>query len=213
MRRSPPDVPFISVPWTLFLFVSRSLVYRIRYVVPSNDPSTVRGKRPVPHKRISAIFFKSEAGGEPVRDWLKGLRKEERTGMRGSKSFDHSGSSFDSFLDEEGVLPETEAIALKRVIAWQIQQAMAAKRLTKNAMAKRLCTSRSQIDRLLDPSHVGVSIETIARAAEAVGKRVTFQIFDAKSLRPKAAKNAPKLRRGKSAEPVRAQRKYVARAG
>jgi antitoxin HicB len=53
------------------------------------------------------------------------------------------------------------------VIAWQIEQAMAVKRITKNVMAKRLSTSRTQIDRLLDPSHVGVSIETIARAARA----------------------------------------------
>jgi transcriptional regulator with XRE-family HTH domain len=133
--------------------------------------------------------------------------------MSGSKNFDHSGSRFDHFLEEEGVLTETEAVALKRVIAWQIQQAMAAKRLTKNAMAKRLGTSRSQIDRLLDPSHVGVSIETIARAAEAVGKRVAFAIFDAETLRSKAAKSDPKLARGKSAKHARTQRKYIARAG
>jgi antitoxin HicB len=84
-----------------------------------------------------------------------------------AKRFDHSGSAFDSSLEEEGVLAETEAVALKKVIAWQIEQAMAAKRITKNVMAKRLSTSRTQIDRLLDPSHVGVSIETIARAARA----------------------------------------------
>ena len=133
--------------------------------------------------------------------------------MSGSKSFDRSGSRFDNFLEEEGVLPETEAVALKRVIAWQIQQAMMAKRLTKNAMAKRLCTSRTQIDRLLDPSHVGVSIETIARAAEAVGKRVTFQILDAETRRPQAARSDPKLAHRKSAKPAKAQGKYIARAG
>jgi hypothetical protein len=134
--------------------------------------------------------------------------------MSGTKSFDHSGSAFESFLENEGVLAETEAVALKRVIAWQIEQAMAAKRITKNVMAKRLSTSRTQIDRLLDPSHVGVSIDTIARAAQAVGKRVTFQIFDAETVRrPKVAKSDPKLARGKSVKPARAQGKPVARAG
>ena len=92
----------------------------------------------------------------------------------------HSGSTFDSFLEAEGLLAETEAAALKRVLAWQLKQAMTAKRITKNAMAKQLHTSRSQVDRLLDPQNVGVSLETIARAAEAVGKRITLQIHDAK---------------------------------
>ena len=130
--------------------------------------------------------------------------------MSSTKRFDHSGSAFDSFLEEEGVLAETEAVALKRVIAWQIEQAMAAKRITKNVMAKRLSTSRTQIDRLLDPSHVGVSIETIARAAKAVGKRVTFQILDAEI---KETKSGAKLTRGKSVRPAKIQRKDVARAG
>ena len=130
--------------------------------------------------------------------------------MSSTKRFDHSGSAFDSFLEEEGVLAEAEAVALKRVIAWQIEQAMAAKRITKNVMAKRLSTSRTQIDRLLDPSHVGVSIETIARAAKAVGKRVTFQILDAEV---KETKSGVKLTRGKSVRPAKIQRKDVARAG
>ncbi len=135
--------------------------------------------------------------------------------MSSTKRFDHSGSAFDSFLEEEGVLAETEAVALKRVIAWQIEQVMAAKRITKNVMAKRLFTSRTQIDRLLNPSHVGVSIETIARAAKAVGKRVIFQIVDAEIVhhRFKETKSGAKLTRGKSVRPAKTQRKNVARAG
>jgi hypothetical protein len=133
--------------------------------------------------------------------------------MSSTRKFDHRGSSFDSFLEAEGILAETEAVALKRLVAWQIEQAMAAKRITKNAMAKRLSTSRTQIDRLLDPSHVGVSLETIARAAKAVGKRVTFQIVDEKAYRrSRPAKNALPLARGKSAKPARIQRKDNAQA-
>jgi antitoxin HicB len=134
--------------------------------------------------------------------------------MSGIKKFDHSGSSFDSFLQQEGILAETEAVALKRVIAWQIEQAMAAKRITKNAMAKRLSTSRTQIDRLLDPSHVGVSIETITRAAKAVGKRVTFQIVDEEvSRQARQAQNGLPASRRKSAKPAKTTRKDIAQAG
>jgi 2,4-dienoyl-CoA reductase-like NADH-dependent reductase (Old Yellow Enzyme family) len=135
--------------------------------------------------------------------------------MRTGKHFDHNGSAFDSFLEQEGILAETEAIALKRVIAWQIERAMAAKGITKNAMAKRLGTSRTQIKRLLDPSHVGVSIETIARAAKAVGKRVTIQIVEAGTAgrRSEMAASDMRLAPGKSAKPAKVQRKDIARAG
>jgi predicted XRE-type DNA-binding protein len=98
--------------------------------------------------------------------------------MSSSKSIDHSGSTFDSFLEEEHLLEDTEAIAIKRVIAWQLQKAMKAKRVTKRAMAQRLKTSRSQVDRLLDPAYVGTSLETVSRAACAVGKRVRVQLVE-----------------------------------
>ncbi len=70
---------------------------------------------------------------------------------RSGKRFDHSGSTFDSFLEEDGIREEVEAIAFKRVLAWQLSQAMRKRQKTKQAMAKQLRTSRSQLDRLLDP--------------------------------------------------------------
>ncbi len=90
----------------------------------------------------------------------------------------HSGSTFDSFLEEENLLHEAELIAVKRVFAWQLEKAMKAHRISKSGMAKRLRTSRSQVDRLLDPKYVGVSLETVSKAARAVGKRVQFQLLD-----------------------------------
>jgi hypothetical protein len=98
--------------------------------------------------------------------------------MSNSKVFDHTGSTFDSFLEEENILKETEAVAAKRVLAWQIEQAMKEKKISKYAMAKELHTSRSQVDRLLDPKHIGVTIGTITRAAMVVGKRVRFEIVN-----------------------------------
>ena len=70
---------------------------------------------------------------------------------KNQKRMDHSGSTFDSFLEEEGIREEVEAVAIKRVLAWQLEQAMQEQQKTKQAMAKQLHTSRSQLDRLLDP--------------------------------------------------------------
>jgi hypothetical protein len=101
------------------------------------------------------------------------------------KNINYSGSTFDSFLEEENLLEGTEAVAIKRVIAWQLQQAMEAKRVTKKGMAKHLKTSRSQVDRLLDLEYVGISLETVCRAAHAVGKRVQIQLVEATRSEPR----------------------------
>ena len=93
---------------------------------------------------------------------------------------EHTGSTFDSFLEEEGIREEVEAIAVKRVISWQLAEAMRKKKKTKQALAKELNTSRSQLDRLLDPQNIAVSLDTITRAARALGKRLIIRIADAK---------------------------------
>jgi hypothetical protein len=96
-----------------------------------------------------------------------------------SGAIDHTGSTFDSFLEEEGIREEVEAVAVKRVISWQLAEAM--KKKTKQALAKELNTSRSQLDRLLDPQNIAVSLDTITRAARALGKRLVIRIADAKA--------------------------------
>ena len=101
------------------------------------------------------------------------------------KVFDHSGSSFDSFLEEEGIREEVEAVAIKRVLAWQLEQAMRKQQITKQAMARELHTSRSQLDRLLDPRNVSVSLDTMARAARVLGKSLVIRITDVKTRRAK----------------------------
>jgi DNA-binding Xre family transcriptional regulator len=99
--------------------------------------------------------------------------------MSTQTAFDHSGSSFDSFLEEEGILDEVEAAAIKRVLAWQLAEAMKAGKISKKMMAERMGTSRSQLDRLLDPENSAVHLQTIARAARAVGKRLRMEMVDA----------------------------------
>jgi antitoxin HicB len=108
------------------------------------------------------------------------------TAMRVRKSHkrtDHSGSSFDSFLEQEGIREEVEAVAVKRVLAWQLEQAMQEQQKTKQAMAKQLHTSRSQVDRLLDPRNISVTLDTITRAARALGKRLIIRVADGRARR------------------------------
>jgi antitoxin HicB len=82
------------------------------------------------------------------------------------------GSNFDDFLEEEGLLAEVEANAIKRVISYQIAELMKKHNLSKAAMAKRMDTSRSAIDRLLDPQNESVTLQTLERAAIVLGKRL-----------------------------------------
>ena len=89
------------------------------------------------------------------------------------------GSSFDSFLEDEGLLEEVSAAAMKRVIAWQLSQAMKAKGLSKLAMAKRMGTSRSHLDRILDATDPGLTLETLSKAAQAVGCHVSIELTEA----------------------------------
>src|ERR1700686_3305458 len=93
----------------------------------------------------------------------------------------HDGSTFDSYLEEEGIREEVEAVAIKRVLAWQLAQAMRQQRKSGQAMAKQLRTWRSQLDRLLDPQNVSVTLDTITRATKALGKRVIIRVADVKT--------------------------------
>jgi hypothetical protein len=100
------------------------------------------------------------------------------------KKTNHSGSTFDSFLEEAGIKEEVEAVAIKRVVALQLKQAMEEQQKTKKAMARELRTSRrNSIARLLDPRNVSVTLDTIARAARAVGKRLVIRVADVKTKR------------------------------
>jgi plasmid maintenance system antidote protein VapI len=88
----------------------------------------------------------------------------------------HIGSNFDDFLAEEGLLEETEAIAVKRVLAYQINELMLTQNLTKAEMARRMKTSRAALDRLLDPDNRSVTLHTMDKAARSLGKRLRLSL-------------------------------------
>ncbi len=95
----------------------------------------------------------------------------------GKKAKGRVGSSFGAFLKTEGRYEDTQALAIKRVLAWQIEEAMKAGDVSKTEMARRMNTSRSQLDRLLDPENDSVSLETLTRAAHAVGRSLKFELI------------------------------------
>ncbi|MBL4818880.1 MAG: XRE family transcriptional regulator [Deltaproteobacteria bacterium] len=89
------------------------------------------------------------------------------------------GSKFDDFLAQDGTLAEVEAVAIKRVLAWQIEHAMKEDRITKAEMAERMGTSRSSLDRFLNPAITSVTLHTMGQAAAALGKILHIELLDA----------------------------------
>ena len=87
-----------------------------------------------------------------------------------------AGGSFEDFLREQGAYETTTDQAVKRVLAYQLAEAMSAQGITKIAMAKRLETSRSQLDRILDPNNDSVSLGLLARAARVVGRKLHLEL-------------------------------------
>ncbi len=87
----------------------------------------------------------------------------------------HMGSSIDDFLKEEGIFEEAQAQAVKEVVAWQLDEAMKKRKISKNKMAKLLRTSRTQVDRLLSPKN-DITLSSLQRAAAMVGRRVMIEL-------------------------------------
>lgn len=99
--------------------------------------------------------------------------------MTGSADKGQPGTSFDEFLKEEGIYESVQAGALKKVVSWQLRQAMKEQKISKIEMARRMNTSRSQLDRLLDPANDAVSLEALARAAAVVGREIRLELVTA----------------------------------
>ena len=88
----------------------------------------------------------------------------------------HIGESFESFLRDEGLYDDVTSTAIKRTLALQIEQEMAAQNISKSEMARRMKTSATQLGRLLDPDNDRIQLDTLIRAASAVGKRLSISL-------------------------------------
>lgn len=110
---------------------------------------------------------------------------------------DPVGSSFADFLEEEGLREEAQAVAIKRVLAWQLERERAARKVSKVEMAKRMNTSRTQLERVLDPTGISVSLETMAKAADAIGMTLRIELVE-KGTGTKAGGKKPRTRSKKA---------------
>lgn len=88
----------------------------------------------------------------------------------------HIGSSLDELLEEDAVLEEVTAVAIKRVVAWQIAREMKAQQLTKTALAQKMHTSRAALNRLLDETDTSLTLTTLSSAAKALGKNLRIEL-------------------------------------
>jgi len=105
-----------------------------------------------------------------------------------TKSNPHTGSSFDDFLKADGIYEEVQARALKRALSEQLDDAMQSSNINKVNMAQRMATSRSQLDRVLDPCNLSIQLDTLVKAASAVGRTVEIRLKrDTPRTRTKAA--------------------------
>jgi predicted XRE-type DNA-binding protein len=92
------------------------------------------------------------------------------------KRVSRTGGGVESVLAADDLLQDAEAMAIKRVLAWQLEKSMKTQGVSKQALATRMSTSRSQLDRLLDPENSTVQLDTVARAARALGKRLEVRL-------------------------------------
>ncbi|HTQ42792.1 MAG TPA: helix-turn-helix transcriptional regulator [Polyangiaceae bacterium] len=126
----------------------------------------------------------------------------------------HKGSSLRSFFEELGEWDEMEALAQKKIVAETIRRRMAAQHMTKSELAKRMQTSRSQVEALLDTENPGLTMLTLSRASRALGLRAVIQFFEATERRlhrePIARKVAAKSVKGMSGKAARKQRVHAA---
>lgn len=100
------------------------------------------------------------------------MKKKERKAARSPGDL----TTLDDFLKDEGKLEEFEAVAVKEVLAWQIEAAMKAQNLSRKRLAERMKTSRSQVSRLLDPKDGNVTLATLQRAARIVGRTLRLEL-------------------------------------
>lgn len=109
---------------------------------------------------------------------LKQSEKLQKPKPKPIKNKKHIGSSFDDFLEQENLLAEANAVAIKRVLAFKLQEAMDKKGLTKSEMAKKMHTSRSALSRFLDPENISITLATMEKAAIAIGKRLEIKLVN-----------------------------------
>lgn len=161
--------------------VPRARLWEVRSRLGASRLGRILVTRRNDHLQLLHAFVKA-ADEAPDEDLDLAVRRQTETDVTAKKASRHIGSSFDEFLREQGLYDQVTSLAWKRVLAWQITEAMRQAGISKTEMAKRMKTSRTQLERLLDPDNANILIETIQKAATVVGKRVVLDLEDAPEL-------------------------------
>jgi hypothetical protein len=173
------DIQKVEFGWPLGMPYCRSL--RVRALGSKEQP----GRRPdragdLLHREgrdgSVARIRKEDAEGAAARDRARAQAQTRDRGMRKKKGKIDRSETFDEFLAKDGILAEAEDAAIKEIIADQVKAAMHGKGLSKTTMARRMRTSRRQLDRLLDPKNQSVTLSTLRRAAKAVGRTLRVEL-------------------------------------
>jgi antitoxin HicB len=143
----------------------------------ADEADGARSDLPLPRAPGRVARVHQESAVHARRRFGNGAKAPKGIGQEaGSKmSKKHMGSSIDDFLKEEGIFEEAQAQAIKEVVAWQLAEAMKQKKISKNKMAILLKTSRTQVDRILDPKN-DITLGSLQRAAAIVGRRITIKL-------------------------------------
>ena len=130
-------------------------------------------------RSVPVVFFRLDSRRGPVRNWLKDLSRENRRTIGVEvvvMAKKNIGSNFHDLLEEDGLLEKATTVAVKRYIAFELAKKMSEKNLSKSEMARRMETSRSALDRLLDPGNSSVTLQTLQSAAQALGGRLKVEL-------------------------------------
>jgi antitoxin HicB len=169
------DIKYIEFGWPVGMPLCRALgagLWEVRSQITQGRISRVLFCINEGEDGAASCIHEKDAEDTRFRSRL-GLEQKKRDHM---KKKGRLGSSFDDFLKEEGIYEEVTARAIKRVIARQLDSLMEEQGLTKSALAKRMKTSRAQLDRLLDPDNESVTLGTLTRAAHAVGRQLRMEL-------------------------------------
>lgn len=173
------DIAIAEFGWPVGMPVCRPLgngLYEIRSDLASHRIARVIFVRCRAEHGAAAWFHQEDAEDIEVRIGPGADAKEGDGIMTKKKKTGRVGSSFSDYLKDEGSYEETSAVAVKKVLAWQLEQAMRKEGLNKNEMAKRMRTSRSQLDRILDPGNAKIQLDTVFKAAHVLGRGVKLEL-------------------------------------
>lgn len=190
-RLASEDIATLQCGWPAGMSHYRSIapragLWEVRSHLAANRVGRVLVTRQSNDLRLLHAFIKT-ADEAPDEDLDLAVQRQKETGVTAKKASRHIGSSFDEFLREQGLYEQVTSLAWKRVLAWQIAEGMRQAGISKTEMAQRMKTSRTQVERLLDPDNANVLLETIQKAATVVAKRVVVDLEDAPELSSKGA--------------------------